>query len=144
MNDTKQDVATRNAGGVETQGGKGNGQNDRRSQEQLPAITPPVDITEDEGGITLRADLPGASRESLSLRVDGDSLTLEAPIELGVAAQMEPVYAEVRAGRYRRSFTLSRELDASRIEASLKDGVLTLNVPKLEHAKPRRIEVRAA
>jgi HSP20 family protein len=50
----------------------------------------------------------------------------------------------VRSGRYRRSFTLSRELDAQRIEAALKDGVLTLRLPKLEEARPRRIEVRAA
>jgi len=45
--------------------------------------------------------------------------------------------------RYRRTFTLSRELDASRIEANLKDGVLNLRIPKQEHAKPRRVEVRA-
>jgi HSP20 family protein len=49
----------------------------------------------------------------------------------------------VRAGRYRRSFTLSRELDSEHIEAALKDGVLTLRLPKLEKARPRRIEVRA-
>jgi HSP20 family protein len=54
------------------------------------------------------------------------------------------VYAEVRSGRYRRSFTLSRELDSSHIDATLKDGVLTLRLPKLEQAKPRRIEVRPA
>ena len=55
---------------------------------------------------------------------------------------LEPVYAEVRLPRYRRSFTLSRELDASRIEANLKDGVLTLRIPKQAHAQPRRISVK--
>ena len=51
------------------------------------------------------------------------------------------MYAEVQVPRYRRSFTLSRELDAARIEANLKDGVLTLRIPKQAHAQPRRITV---
>ena len=57
--------------------------------------------------------------------------------------RLQSVYAEVRVPRYRRIFTLSRELDPSRIEANLKDGVLNLRIPKQEHAQPRRIEVRA-
>ena len=77
------------------------------------------------------------------MRVDGDTLTLEAPIRLGEPAELEPLYMERRAGRYLRSFTLSRELDSTAIEAKLKDGVLTLRLPKQERARPRRIEVRA-
>ena len=80
----------------------------------------------------------------LSIRVDGETLTIEAPLELGLPTELEAVYAEVRAGRYRRSFTLSRELDCEHIEAALKDGVLTLRLPKHEQARPRRIEVRSA
>jgi len=120
----------------------------RESQSQLhdqdtPALIPLVDVSEDESGITLTADLPGASRETLSLNVDGDTLTIEAPISLNAPAELQAVYAEVRSGRYRRSFTLSRELDSQRIEATLKDGVLSLRLPKLEQARPRRIEVQA-
>jgi len=114
------------------------------SEVEQPALIPLVDVTEDDAGITLTADLPGATRESLSIRVDGDMLTLEAPLELDAPNELEAVYAEVRAGRYRRSFTLSRELDSEHIEAALKDGVLTLRLPKIEKARPRRIEVRAA
>jgi len=113
------------------------------SEVERPALIPLVDVTEDDAGITLTADLPGATRESLSIRVDGDTLTLEAPLELDAPKELEAVYAEVRAGQYRRSFTLSRELDSQHIEAALKDGVLTLRLPKLEKARPRRIEVRA-
>ena len=138
MNDTKQEVATRGSGDANV--AKSNAQAQR---DNVPAMLPSVDVTEDEGGITLIADLPGASKEQLSIRVDGDALTIEAPIDIGEIDKLEPVYAEVRSGRYRRSFTLSRELDSTRVEAALKDGVLTLRVPKLEHAKPRRIEVRA-
>lgn len=112
-------------------------------QAEAPALVPLVDVTEDDAGITLIADIPGATRETLSLNVDGDTLTIEAPISLEETGELRAVYAEVRSGRYRRSFTLSRELDSARIEASLKDGVLTLRLPKLEQAKPRRIEVRA-
>lgn len=54
----------------------------------------------------------------------------------------EATYAEVRVPRYRRSFTRSRELDAGRIDAQLKDGVLSLRIPKLEQAQPRRISVK--
>lgn len=114
------------------------------SEPETPALVPLVDVTEDDAGITLVTDLPGATREALSLNVDGDTLTIEAPITLEEPGELRAVYAEVRSGRYRRSFTLSRELDSTRIEASLKDGVLTLRLPKLEEARPRRIEVRAA
>ena len=117
---------------------------DEREQTDAPALVPPVDVVEDDAGITVTADVPGATRESLVIRVDGDTLTLEAPVELPTPEGMEAIHAEVRAARYRRSFTLSRELDSARIEAALKDGVLTLRVPKQEAARPRRIEVRAA
>jgi HSP20 family molecular chaperone IbpA len=79
----------------------------------------------------------------LSIRVEANTLTIEAPLTLGESSDMSPVYAEVRSGRYRRSFSLSRELEAARIEAALRDGVLTLRLPKQEQARPRRIEVRA-
>jgi HSP20 family molecular chaperone IbpA len=109
---------------------------------ETPVLIPLVDVSEDESGITLTADLPGANRETLSLNVDGDTLTIEAPLSLGEPDALQSLYAEVRSGRYRRSFTLSRELDSGRIDATLKDGVLTLRLPKLEQARPRRIEVR--
>jgi len=109
-----------------------------------PTLVPPVDIFEDASGITLVADLPGASRESLSIGVNGRTLTIEAPLALGEANSLVSMYAEVRANRYQRSFELSGELDATAIDAGLKDGVLTLRIPKLEQAKPRRIEVKVA
>ena len=107
-----------------------------------PALLPPVDIFEDGSGITLVADLPGVSREDLSIGVDGRNLTIEAPLKLGEANSLTPVYAEVRANHFRRSFELSSDLDTGKIDAGLRDGVLTLRIPKLEQAKPRRIDVR--
>ena len=107
-----------------------------------PALLPPVDIFEDAGGITLFADLPGVGREDLAIGVDGRNLTIEAPLKLGEASSLTPVYAEVRANHFRRSFELSGDLDTAKIDAGLRDGVLTLRIPKLEQAKPRRIDVR--
>ncbi|CAD5373131.1 Heat-shock protein [Rubrivivax sp. A210] len=118
---------------------------DRSAATEAPrAALPAVDIFEDEGGITLLADLPGVSREALKLEIEGEALTLEAEMRPLAPAGLEAVYAEVRLPRFRRSFTLSRELDSARIEANLKDGVLALRIPKQAHAQPRRISVNVA
>lgn len=119
-----------------------------QTQQQSPApqdqraMLPRVDVLEDESGITLLADLPGVPKERLELRVEGDTLLIEGAVAPPAPEQLEPVYAEVRVPRYRRAFTLSRELDIGRIEASLKDGVLNLRIPKQEQAQPRRIQVQ--
>lgn len=107
-------------------------------------VSPAVDVFEDAGGITLLADMPGVSKDRLDVRLDGDSLVIEGRVDLDAPAEMRAVWAEVNVPRFHRTFTLSRELDAARIEANLKDGVLTLRVPKQAHAQPRRIEVSAA
>ena len=113
-----------------------------RDQEAFGALLPPIDVYEDEAGITLIADLPGVSKERLGVKVNGDNLLIEGDIAVPAPQDMELLYAEMPASSYRRSFTLSRELDASKIEANLKDGVLKLRIPKAEEAKPRRIEVK--
>ncbi len=109
-----------------------------------PFSVPAVDVFENETGITLLADLPGVARDRLGVRVDGDSLLIEAAASTAWPQQMQLIYGEAQYPSYRRQFTLSRELDSSRIEASLKDGVLKLAIPKLEEAKPRRIDIRVA
>lgn len=113
-------------------------------RESQRAVLPAVDVFEDAAGITLLADLPGVPRDQLELKVEGDSLLIEGGVQTPTPEGLEAIYAEVRVPRYRRSFTLSRELDTARIEANLKDGVLTLRIPKQAHAQPRRIAVNAA
>jgi HSP20 family protein len=112
-------------------------------QEQQRAVLPAVDIFEGAGGITLVADMPGVRKDQLELRIEGDALLIEGGVQALTPEGLEAVYAEVRVPRYRRSFTLSRELDTARIEANLKDGVLTLRIPKQAHAQPRRIAVNS-
>jgi HSP20 family molecular chaperone IbpA len=106
------------------------------------AMVPRVDVLEDESGITLVADLPGVPREQLELKVEGETLLIEGTVAAPTPEQLEPLYAEVRLPRYRRAFTLSRELDTGAIQAQLRDGVLNLRIPKQAHAQPRRIEVQ--
>lgn len=119
-----------------------------RTPEQAPrnevALLPPVDVIEDGTGITLYADMPGVPRDKLHLRVEGDQLTLDGEIELAVTQGMASAHAEVTLPRYRRAFTLSKELDATQVSAELAQGVLRVRIPKAAHAQPRRIEVRVA
>ncbi len=107
------------------------------------AVVPAVDVFEDEAGITLLADMPGVPRDQLELHVEGDTLLIEGRVQPQTPSGLEAIYAELRVPRWRRSFTLSRELDTSKIDANLKDGVLTLRIPKQAHAQPRRIAVNA-
>ena len=108
------------------------------STDTTPHLLPRVDVVEDSAGITLLADLPGVRKDGLDIQVEGTILRLEGQ----VAIDTPTAFAEVRASRYRRSFTLSQELDTSAIEARLKDGVLKLRIPKLAAMQSRHIEVR--
>ena len=106
------------------------------------ALLPPVDVIEDGAGITLHADLPGVSRDRLHLHVEADTLTIEGEIALPAPEGLESIHSEVGLSVYRRVFTLSKELDADRVAAEFAHGVLTLRIPKVEHAQPRRIPIQ--
>jgi HSP20 family molecular chaperone IbpA len=92
-------------------------------------------------GITLYADLPGVPRDRLDVHIDGEVLVIEGEMGLEMPKDMEATHVEVGLPRYRRVFTLSRELDPQRLSAELKQGMLKVRIQKAEHAKPRRIEV---
>jgi HSP20 family molecular chaperone IbpA len=109
-----------------------------------PALLPPVDVIEDSTGITLYADLPGVPKDRLNVRVEGETLQIDAELVLAVPEGMEASHAEVQRTRFRRAFTLSRELDPDKVSAEFSQGVLRLRIPKAEHAQPRRIEVQVA
>jgi HSP20 family molecular chaperone IbpA len=113
-----------------------------RAQEQT--IRPAVDIFEDDTGITVHADMPGVSRDRLDIQIDRDTLAIEGKAEIPMPEGLEAIYADVRSTRYQRSFSLSRELDGEQAEATLKDGVLILRIPKRAQYQPRKIEVRVS
>jgi len=117
-----------------------------RSAQTAPneaSLMPPVDVVEDSSAITLYADLPGVPKDKLSLHVEGDTLTIEGEVSIVTPEGLDASYIEVSLPRYRRVFTLSKELDASKVAAEFAQGVLKLRIPKAEHAQPRRIEIKA-
>ena len=114
-----------------------------RGETETQTLLPRVDVFEDDNGIQLFADLPGVPKERLVVNVEGDTLLLEGEIMPAMSEQLEAVYAEVQLSRFRRAFTLSSELDTTRIDAELRDGVLNLRVPKHAHAQPRKIVVKS-
>ncbi|HVL59177.1 MAG TPA: Hsp20/alpha crystallin family protein [Burkholderiaceae bacterium] len=127
---------------TEVQRGAGS---EQRRPDGVPAMLPPVDIIEDEAGFTLALDMPGVPKDQLSVRLNGDTLLIEGAIVLqSFPENIELVHSEIRDPYYERSFTLSPELDASKIDAKFKDGVLQLRIPKAEEAKPRRVSVKVA
>lgn len=115
-----------------------------RTQPREPdyLLVPPADIFEDADGVTLTLDMPGVTRDRLKVEAERETLLVQGEAAISVPEGIDPAYAEVRSTQYHRSFALTGELDADRIEASLRDGVLVLRIPKRSELKPRRIEVR--
>ena len=105
-------------------------------------VPPPVDIYEDDQGLVVVADLPGIEPSAPDVRVDRGILTIQARAK-HASGGGNPVRREFELTGYFRQFQLPEEIDTARIEADLKNGVLTLRLPRAERAQPRRIEVRA-
>jgi len=128
----KREVAAQSSTGVE-------------ATEREPGVVmiPPADVFEDADGITLQLDMPGVARDRLNLQTDKNSLLIEGTAQLDMPQGMAALYADVRSTFYRRSFVLSDELQTDKTEANLKDGILTVRIPKRAEVRPRRIEVRS-
>lgn len=120
------------------------GQPAQNSAAAERALLPPVDVIEDATGIRLYADLPGVSRDKLSIQLDADRLSIEGEVTLASPEGMTANHVEVDQPHYRRVFILSQELDGSKVSATLNHGVLCLHIPKAEHAQPRKIDVQVA
>lgn len=114
------------------------------AEREVETLLPPVDIFEDGNALHLIADMPGVTRESLHIEVDNDVLSLEGEVRLEMPEGLTAIYAEVRAQRYARRFTLSHEIDAEAIQAHIDNGVVELVLPRKETHRRRRIEVKAA
>jgi HSP20 family molecular chaperone IbpA len=109
-----------------------------------PVFTPHVDIFETERELTLLADIPGVKANDLSIDLRENVLTLEGKVDPPESANESDVFKEYETGKYYRQFNVSQIIDQSKIEAELTDGVLTLRLPKVEAATPRKISVKAA
>lgn len=107
-------------------------------------FVPAVDILESPEELTLIADMPGVAAEGVDLRIDGDHLTLRGRVAADDYAGLKPMHVEYAVGGYQRSFTVGETIDRDGIRAVIKNGVLTLHLPKAAHARQRRISVDAA
>jgi HSP20 family protein len=113
-----------------------------RTRDRL-AFVPRADIYETDDTIVVVADMPGVDESSLDITLENNELTINGYVEPMQPEDYSLTYAEYREGDYVRSFRLSDEIDREGIEATLKDGVLRLNLPKVKEARTRKIEVRA-
>lgn len=108
-----------------------------------PVYSPAVDIFENENSITLLADIPGVKASDLKIDLRENVLTLTGPVSLLEQGNEVEVLREYVPGMFFRQFTLSETIDQAKIDAKLSDGVLRLELPKVEKAKPRQIAVRS-
>lgn len=104
--------------------------------------TPRFDIVETDDELVLYGDLPGVAKDDLDVRFENRELTVQAKVT-SRHTEHEFLYGEYGIGDFQRSFSISETIDAEKISAGLHNGVLTLHLPKVETAKPRRIAVKS-
>lgn len=104
---------------------------------------PPVDVLQESDRFRVRVDLPGVKKDDIEITLHGDTLTIKGEKKRESETKEDDVYrAERTYGGFTRSMTLPAAVDASRIEASYKDGVLEVVIPKSEEAKPKQIKIQ--
>ena len=116
-----------------------------KAQEQtrpMRAFLPTADIFETEDALTVVLEMPGVGRNNIDVNVENGVVMIEGRIDFSKYESLQPVYSEYNIGPFRRSFRISSRIDQDKINAEMRDGVITLVLPKAEEAKPRRIEVR--
>jgi HSP20 family molecular chaperone IbpA len=116
---------------------------DAKGERTMPVRTfvPLTDIFESEEALTVVMEVPGVEKKDIDVRVENDVLRIDGKIDPAKYDGLNPLYSEYNVGHFARSFVLSAKVDASRINASVDDGVLTLKLPKIEEARARRIPI---
>lgn len=116
---------------------------DKKEESTIPTrlFMPTADIFEDANALTVVLEMPGTDKKHIDIKVEAGVLTIDGRLDFSKYEGMQPVYTEYNIGHYRRSFSLPNKIDQNRIGAEMKDGVLTITLPKAEEAKPRRISV---
>ena len=105
-------------------------------------FVPAADIYEAENDLTVILEMPGVEKKNVNIDVADGVLSVEGRIDLTKYQGLQPLYTEYNIGHYSRSFRLSSKIDQNKIAAEMKDGVLSLKLPKIEEAKPRIIQVK--
>ncbi len=103
--------------------------------------SPATDIVETDAELKLFMDMPGVAKENLKIKLEKNVLEVDGQIESSTYTGLKPLYSEYNLGHYIRKFQLSSEIDQSKIEANIENGVLFLNLPKVPEKQPRVIQV---
>ena len=116
---------------------------EKKQESTMPVrdFVPVTDIFETEQALTVVLEMPGVSKESVEVGVENDVITITGRIDSSKYEGLQPLYTEYNIGNYSRSFQISSKIEQEGIKAELKDGVMTLVLPKAEKAMPRRISV---
>jgi HSP20 family protein len=116
---------------------------EKKQESTIPsrAFLPIADIFETDKALTVILEIPGVDKENVDVSVENDILTIEGRIDYSKYEGLQPVYTEYNIGHYVRTFQISSKIQQGEISAELKDGVMTLVLPKAERAKPRKIKV---
>ena len=116
---------------------------EKKQERTVPsaAYLPATDIFETDQTLTVIMEMPGVRKENVEINVENDVITVEGRIDFSKYDGIRPVYTEYNVGNYVRSFQLSSKIEQGAISAELKDGVMTLVLPKAERAKPRKIAI---
>ena len=115
-----------------------------KEETTIPAriFLPAADIYEAENDLTVILEMPGVEKKNVDIRVEDGALIVEGRLDLTKYQGLQPVYTGYNIGHYARSFRLSSKIDQNKIAAEMKDGVLSLKLPKVEEAKSRTIQVQ--
>lgn len=140
---TEQSVATRRPSAVGKTADEASAIQGRVRTRELPMI-PAVDIYEDAHRLTVQAEMPGVTKDTLNVQADRNGLLIEGSVALDLPAGMSALYADLQTTKYRRTFALSGELETEQIAATLKDGLLTVRIPKRAEFRTRKIKVDVA
>jgi HSP20 family molecular chaperone IbpA len=116
---------------------------EKKDEGTIPArvFVPTADIYETSDALRVILEMPGVERDNIEVRVEAGTLTVGGRLDLSKYQGLQPLYTEYNVGHYSRSFQLSNRIDQDKIAAELKDGVLSLSLPKAEEAKPRTIQI---
>jgi HSP20 family protein len=118
-------------------------ENKEESTTPVRNFVPNTDIFETEDALMVVMELPGTDREHTEITVEDNVLSVSGRIDFSKYEKLQPVYTEYNIGHFWRTFSLSpSSVDEQKISADMKDGVLTLTLPKAERIKPRRIQLR--
>jgi HSP20 family protein len=117
---------------------------EKKEETTIPArvFLPTTDIYETKDALNVVLEMPGVEKNSVEIRVEDGVLKIDGRLDFSKYQGLQPLYTEYNVGHYSRSFRLSSKIDQNKIGAELKDGVLSLVLPKVEEAKPRTIQVQ--